>query len=41
MKYFFSKCEQTRRKLQIWSHLVKKSVIENFIFYAAVNTERQ
>ena len=29
---FFSKCDQIRRKLQIWSHLLKKSVMENFIF---------
>ena len=29
---FFSKCDQIRRKLRIWSHLPKKSVIENFIF---------
>ena len=29
---FFSKLDQIRRKLQIWSHLLKKSVIENFIF---------
>ena len=31
---FFSKCDQIRRKLRIWSHLLKKSLIENFIFYA-------
>ena len=29
---FFSKCDQIRWKLQIWSHLLKKSVIVNFIF---------
>ena len=28
----FSKCDQIRRKLQIWSHLLKKYVMENFIF---------
>ena len=32
IKDFFSKCEQIRRKLQIWSHLLKKSLMENFIF---------
>ena len=32
MKDFFSKCDQIRRKLRIWSHLLKKSIIENFIF---------
>ena len=29
---FFSKCDQIRRKLRIWSHLLKKSIMENFIF---------
>ena len=28
----FSKCEQIRRKLQIWSHWLKKSLMKNFIF---------
>ena len=32
MKDFFSKCDQIRRKLRIWSHLFKKSLMENFIF---------
>ena len=31
---FFSKCDQIRRKLRIWSHLLKKSITENFIFCA-------
>ena len=31
---FFRKCDQIRTFLQIWSHLLKKSVIENFIFCA-------
>ena len=30
----FSKCNQIRRKLRIWSHLLKKSLMENFIFCA-------
>ena len=34
MNDFFSKCYQIRRKLRIWSHLLKKSLIEIFIFYA-------
>ena len=34
IKYFFSKCDQIRRKLRIWSHLLKKSLRENFIFCA-------
>ena len=32
----FFKCDQIRRKLRIWSHLLKKSVMENFIFRAVV-----
>ena len=34
IKDFFSKCDQIRRKLRIWSHLLKKSQMENFIFCA-------
>ena len=34
IKYFFSKCDQIRRKLRIWSHLLEKSLMDNFIFYA-------
>ena len=29
---FFSKCNEIRRKLRIWSHLVRKFSRENFIF---------
>ena len=29
---FFSKCDQICRKLRIWSHLLQKSLMENFIF---------
>ena len=29
IKDFFSKCDQMRRKLRIWSHLLKKSLMEN------------
>ena len=32
MQDFFSKCDQIRRKLRTWSHLLKKSFMENFIF---------
>ena len=32
IKDFFSKCNQIYRKLQILSHLLKKSLMENFIF---------
>ena len=31
---FFSKCDQIRNFLWIWSHLLKKSLMENFIFNA-------
>ena len=34
IKYFFSKCDQTRGILRIWSHLLKKSLMENFIIFA-------
>ena len=34
IKGFFSTCDQIRRKLQIWSHLLKKSLMVNFIFCA-------
>ena len=33
MTDFFSKCDQIRSFLRIWSHLLKKLVMENFIFY--------
>ena len=32
INYFFSKCDQIRKKLRIWLHLPKKSLMENFIF---------
>ena len=35
IKDFFSKCDQIRRKLQIWSNLLKKSIMEN-VFFCAV-----
>ena len=31
---FFSKCDLIRRKLRIWSYLLDKSLMENFIFSA-------
>ena len=34
IKDFSSKCDQIRRKLLIWSHLLEKSLMENFIFCA-------
>ena len=34
IKDFFSKCDQIRSFLHIWSHLLTKSLMENFIFCA-------
>ena len=34
IKDLLSKCGQIRRKLRIWPHLLKKSLMENFIFCA-------
>ena len=33
IKNFFSKRDQIRRKLRIWSDLLGKFLMENFIFY--------
>ena len=33
-KDFFSKCDQIHKKQQIWSDLLKKSLMENLIFCA-------
>ena len=33
-KDFFSKRDQIRMKLRIWSHLLRKSLMGNFIFCA-------
>ena len=37
IKDFLGKCDQNRRKLRIWSHLVKKSLMENFIILCSVS----
>ena len=34
IKDFFSKCDQIRSFLRIWSHLLKKSLMENVVFCA-------
>ena len=39
IKDFFSKCDQIRSKLRIWTHFMKKSLMENFIFF--VQCKRQ
>ena len=36
IKDFFRKRDQIRSFLRIWSHLLKKSLMENFIFYAVL-----
>ena len=33
---FFSKCDQIRRNLRIWSHLLNKFLMENFTFCAVI-----
>ena len=34
IKDFFSKCDQIRSFQRIWSHLLKKPLMENFVFCA-------
>ena len=34
IKDFFSKCDQIRNFLRTWSHLLKKTLIENLLFCA-------
>ena len=41
LKGFFSKCDKIRSFLRIWSHLLKKSFIENFIFCPVYNWKRK
>ena len=36
-----SKCDQIRRKLRIWSYLLKKSLMENFIFCEKSNIQKR
>ena len=40
IKDFFSKCDQIRRKLRIWLHLLNKSLMENFIFCVVLVQEK-
>ena len=37
IKNFFSKCDQIPSFLRIWSHLLNKFLIENFIFCAVLS----
>ena len=36
---FSSECDQIRRKLQVWSHLLKKSLMKKFIFCVILSPE--
>ena len=36
IKDFFSKCDQIPKNLRIWSHILEKSLMENFSFYAVL-----
>ena len=36
IKDFLIKCDQIRSFLRIWSHLLNKSLMENFIFCAGL-----
>ena len=38
IKDFFSKCDQISSFRRIWSHLMNKSLMENFIFYVVERT---
>ena len=38
IKDFFSKSHHICRKLRMWSHLLKKSIMENFIFSAVTHS---
>ena len=41
IKDFFSKCNQIRNFMRIWSHLLKKSLMENFFFCVVKETPVQ
>ena len=40
IKDFFSKFDQIRSFLHIWYHLLKKSLMGNFIFYAVISAPK-
>ena len=40
IKDFLSKCDQIQGKLRIWSNLLKKSLMENFIFCKVLRKEK-
>ena len=39
LKDFFIKCDQIRRKLRIWSYLLKKTLMENLNFLCSIYSE--
>ena len=39
IKDYFSKCDQIRNSLGIWSHLLKKSLTESFSFCAVLDNK--
>ena len=39
IKDFFSKCDQIRSKLRIWSHLLRNSLMKNLIFCAVQTSQ--
>ena len=41
IKGFFSKCDQIRSFLRIWSHLLKKSLMEDFVFCAVGGSRKK
>ena len=41
IKDFFNKCDQIHSFLRIWLHLMKKSLMENFIFCAVYMWTKQ
>ena len=41
IKDFFSKCDQIRNILWIWSHLLKKSSMENLVFCTVKESLKQ
>ena len=41
IKDFFNKCDQIRRKLRIWSRLLKKSSMKNFFVQCEVSTTQR
>ena len=40
-KDFFSKCDQIRRKLRMWSQLMNDSLVENFIFVQWISADSE